>query len=267
MSKQGKKITGLVGWMRHLISVFIACIYTLFISIALLNIATNIAMKFANSSINPILTFTISYIVTFILLVVLLSIFFHLLGILFGFKKNDFFIRTLSTNEYNYLLNHKLIHYTNFLSDDSISEYKSKNKLKITGNSSAKSNYSMHWNEAKERYVWFHQSENLNDEPSLDSFFFSHGTEGIPRKYKIIINPRDIDKTNLYIRPCDNAIILKGDFYGECELNESFNWYNDKIYFWKVLKDNLSLTNFNIIFYFGFRQIIGNMRDLLSNHR
>jgi hypothetical protein len=27
------------------------------------------------------------------------------------------------------------------------------------------------WNDAKERYVWFHQSENNSEESSLDSFF------------------------------------------------------------------------------------------------
>jgi hypothetical protein len=80
------------------------------------------------------------------------------------------------------------------------------------------------------------------------------------------VNPKNINQTNIYIRPSDNAILLKGDFYGECGLKEHFNWYNDKIYFWKIAKESLSLTTFNIVLYFSFRQIVEQIRDFFSKH-
>lgn len=137
-----------------------------------------------------------------------------------------YLLRPLTSEEKVYFKDLYLIHYTNRKL-----AYYNKRTIKITGNDSAMSNYSLPKSKSNESLIWFHQSQNDEIiEPVFESFWFNHSHETIPRKYKIIISTAFVDMQKLYIRDIDGAVALFGDYSGPGLIQKDFNYYNQSIY-------------------------------------
>lgn len=170
---------------------------------------------------------------------------------------NKYYIRRLNEEEYANLLKKRLINYTNYIA--SWDEHK--DIIEIKGNASARSNYSMRWKDAKSPFVWFHQSGCTLNEPDIEGFFSSHLCEA-PRKYKIIINPDNLERENIYIRPWDGSILYKGDYRGKACVETRFKWYSGKVMF-RAIKDGMSLEYLGLMLFVSIKQGLGNLRDLI----
>src|SRR5690606_27170031 len=114
-------------------------------------------------------------------------------------------------------------------------------RIKLYGNKSARSNYRMKYNEKNNSFIWFHQANTINSlEPDFDSFVESHFFEKKQRKYKVIIDFKDIKDKKIYINPVTRNILVSADIiYCEADLHKDFNWYNDRVYYRAVLKSVL----------------------------
>ncbi|QEH68628.1 hypothetical protein [Cellulosilyticum sp. WCF-2] len=156
--------------------------------------------------------------VIFVLVVILINV------IVTGYYliTGKLYVRKLTDDEYDKLMDIQLIHYTNYIEGNSETGYI------IQGNDSARANYSMKFNMAKGYFIWFHKSKNYTCEPEMKSFNFSHSAEK-KRKYKIIINPRELERDRLFIRGIDNSIVYKDQELCVKNIEEDFVWYSNKV--------------------------------------
>lgn len=163
---------------------------------------------------------------------------------LFFRLRGTYYIRPIKNEEYKDLINKKLIHYTNkeiFVKSADESPYR---EIRLVGKISAASNYEMRGIDKRKRFVWFHQEEGSGtNEPNVTSYIFSHGHEVEPRKYKVIIDPSDLDKECIYIRPSNGNIVYKGEVCTKAIVEEDFNCYEDEKY-WRNLRSPILLNDF-----------------------
>jgi len=141
-----------------------------------------------------------------------------------GITDRSYYIRKLKEEEYKDLLSRKLIHYSN-------RKYKfdiETKEIVMEGNNGKVSNYSMKLSETGDSWLWFHQSEGEGEEPIIKSFNFTHSYEE-KRKYKIVVDPKELDKDKTFIRDIDKCIIYKDNEYkGRAEEYTEFNWYSGR---------------------------------------
>ncbi|MEI2357877.1 hypothetical protein [Mesobacillus zeae] len=162
---------------------------------------------------------------------------------------NTYYIRKIKDDEWEKLLAKKLVHYTNYISDKNYKGFLQTGMIQLNGTSKAKSNYVMKFRDKQRPYVWFHTENPFNQgEPELQSFLFSHMFESKPRKYKVIIEPADLNREKVYIRPNNGNVIYSGDLNVKARIDTSFNWYNDKLYLntiiWPSIVSSISITTY-----------------------
>ncbi|MCU5633651.1 hypothetical protein ACS2CQ_23275 [Bacillus cereus group sp. BceL295] len=171
-------------------------------------------------------------------------------------------VRAITNEEYQEIKGRKLIHYTDFFYEEQLINYKQTGLINLIGNSSASSNYRMRYKDKCKKFVWFHiESESEKNEPYFSSFVENHFFEGVPRKYKILINAVDLKKEQLFINPANENVLVLGDVLVKGRIEEKFNWYNDKLYFKSVLG---SAKYILILLPISGQQLLGNLINKLS---
>jgi hypothetical protein len=244
--KVRKKLRGKIGRIRYLIQMFTIMFYTLvliFLAL-LLSIWIDVAI--------PGLPGTISFIILLFGYFILVPLFYPL--------KSLYYIRPITKEEYERLSGRNLIHYTDYLLPSEIEEAERTGRIRLIANDSARSNYNFKFSDATKKFVWFHPSRlDENKEPKFNSFWYSHFGESDPRDYKIIINPMNVDMDRIFIRPIDGAIVIEDDYTGEANIEKTFNWYNDKLYFWRSLW--VSPITFGLVMFIGIKQLMGSVID------
>jgi len=174
-----------------------------------------------------------------------------------------YYIRKISKEEYTRALGSKVIHYTDYISDEDYTEYLQCGKVKLRGTTRATSNYVMPYKGKQEPYVWFHPGDaNYNNEPTIGSFMFTHALDN-PRKYKIVINFNELDKGKMYIRPDNKNIIIKGNVYCRAVLETAFTWFDNKIHLKALLA--LGFKRCFLEVYQTTHKIIGKSLEKLSS--
>lgn len=181
-------------------------------------------------------------------------------GIMFVYKKGGYFARALSANEIEQFQNHYLIHFTDYLGEQEVTEIQQKGIIHLYANGSLEANYSLRGKDRLEKYVWFHLSDRpFSMEPNFKSFWFSHMGESTSRAYKIIIPFSSLAQSKLMIRPYDGAILHRGDFNGPAKLDAVFEWYNSKIYVTHAIR--VKFSSIFAILMNGYRQRVGRRLD------
>lgn len=234
----------------HLVEYMIFFVPLLWITLRVINNINSIALQV----LLGLLTFTMP---------IGLMVVFHGLGTLYYLKSGKYFVRPISDREWDEQKDRNLIHYTDFLTPIEFEHYEKTGFIHLHSNGSRKSNYSMKRDMRSEKFVWFHSSDvNNPNEPNFHSFWNSHFLVMTPRKYKVIITCSELKRDDVYFRPWDNAIILKGDYLGKATIKTSFSWYNEKIYRWEIIKNSLFV--FIIMFYVSIVQMSGAKEDEIA---
>ncbi|MCM3443970.1 MULTISPECIES: hypothetical protein [Metabacillus] len=209
----------------------------------------------------PIITY---FIPAWYLIIPLIS---YVIYRLFQINKT-YFIESITQEKYKEIRDRKLIHYTNKITDKDYQSYLETGLIKLTGSNRAASNYVMRFKDKKQKFVWFHLEDRQNThEPEFLSFIFSHGHESTKRKYKVIVDPKEIDINRIFFRRDNGNIIVKDDLEIPAKIETVFRWYDDKLYI-KHLIAGVILTPFRVYTYcYSFHQLIGKVIDLMLESR
>jgi len=170
-----------------------------------------------------------------------------------------YYIRKISKEEYTRALGSKVIHYTDYISDEDYTEYLQCGKVKLRGTTRATSNYVMPYKVKQEPYVWFHPEDaNYNNEPTIGSFMFTHALDN-PRKYKIIICMSDLQKEKMYIRPDNKNIVIQGHVNCRAIIETDFKWFEEQTHLKALLF--LGFKRFFFEVYQTYHKIYGEILD------
>ncbi|MGG3471646.1 hypothetical protein ABES02_29785 [Neobacillus pocheonensis] len=255
-----KKVRGIIGRVRlylFTISTMLHLILQVVISFAVACLIALVVARFWGTNA------ALSYLLPCCLLVFVL---YNTFGSRFVIVRDGYYMRPITSSEYDLYAGRNLIHYTDYLSVDDIKHYEATNTINLIAHGSKRSNYSMRSEDRAKRFIWFHLSDgNGTDEPDFDSFWTSHFTESSPRTYKFVLPANTFSKEQIYIRPFDKAIAVEGDYVGPIHMMTAFPWYNKKIYFLKSMhfpyKDSL------LFWFIVWLQICGNIADFLDKFR
>lgn len=164
--------------------------------------------------------------------------------------KNNYYITPINEQDYQELIKYKLIHYTNEEISTQISDMDRLPYVSLEGRYSAKSNYNMKLRDKAESFVWFHREKTIGtDEPDTKSYLFSHGSEQVPRRFKVIIDPSQLDREKLFIRPGNRNIVYKGKVFVPAIIRTEFNCYEDKRYWGGFKSISFSLKFWHMFFH------------------
>lgn len=179
---------------------------------------------------------------------------------------NTYYIRKIQDDEWEQILTRKIIHYTNYIADEEYKRFLTTGIISLNGSIKAESNYVMKIKDKRKPHVWFHVEDPLNPgEPDLKSFLFSHMHESTPRKYKVIIEPKELNKTNIFIRPSNGNNIYAGNLAVKAQIETTFNWYNEKLYLKSIIWPSI-ISSITISTYLcSFHQLLGKFMDKLAS--
>jgi hypothetical protein len=181
-------------------------------------------------------------------------------------KGGSYFARELTDEQYTRLQAFNLIHYTDYLGEQDLQTVQENRQVRLYGNGSLESNYSLRGADRYEKFVWFHPSNGPSSkEPDFDSFWFSHMGETSPRAYKLIIPFSSLTRNDLLVRPYDGAILLRGDYSGMAVVETQFEWYNDRVYVLRSMR--VKLLDFFGLFVNAYRQGEGVFEDRRKEER
>lgn len=168
-------------------------------------------------------------------------------------------IRPIREEERVLLSEKKLIHYTDNLGSVDEKYYSTTGKVRLLGNNNPVSNYRLKYRDKLRSFVWFHL-EDQPEEPYLRGFIESHGVESCPRKYKVITKFCDLQGRNIYINPVNKNILIEGDLEVDGQLFTHFNWFDNKIYLFSIIK--YSLVWGTVVWFDIFQKIIGSFLEI-----
>lgn len=134
----------------------------------------------------------------------------------FNYRKDGIVDKLTEEEEEEIKNNCVLVNYCNVLSN-------SKDSVYIKGNVSRAGNYSIKLSESNQPHIWFHKCPKDTEEPDINAFNTNHLLEQ-KRKYKIIIDPKDIDLSRTKIRRSDGSIVYEGNLEVNCKVDEEFVW-------------------------------------------
>ncbi|MCE4052125.1 hypothetical protein [Bacillus sp. Au-Bac7] len=193
------------------------------------------------------------------------------IGFIFGYefflrKRCKYYAYPISNEEFDQLKNVRLIHYSNTMTEDDYEHYTKTGFVRLHAKKSAAKNYVMKFKDKRKEYIWFHQEE-TNEEPNFDSFIFTHAAENKPRKYKIIVELNTIPQERILLRPDNQNIIIIGDLEIPGTIRKEFNFYNQELYHWYLIKHKLELLNGLKVIYVGSHQAYGKLIDYLVSKK
>lgn len=166
-----------------------------------------------------------------------------------------FAFKLITDDEWEHLCEHKVIHYSNFAQEQSNAII-----VHLPAHYSEKTNYLLPREQRNKGFVWFHLSREKNDdEPELYSFLSAHYNEGNPRKYKSVMNIKDLPRDRVYIEKSTGFFLVEGDLSAPAQLFDKFEWYNQKMY-WGYFLESTIFTLVNVG-YFSAVQILGIIKD------
>ncbi|MGG1594744.1 hypothetical protein [Terribacillus saccharophilus] len=148
----------------------------------------------------------------------------------------NFYLKRVSRSYKDKLEDSVIIRYTNNISEDDLELYRKSGYIRIKGVENAATNYVADFDLKREPFIWFHLCKK-GEQPSRDSLLFNHLHEMRPRKYKITINPKELNRDNVYIRPSNNNVAYRGDILVKGEIETEFDWsINSKLHLLYLLK-------------------------------
>lgn len=148
----------------------------------------------------------------------------------------NFYLKRVSRDYKDKLEDSVIIRYTNDISDDDLEFYRKSGYIRIKGVKNAATNYMADFNLKREPFIWFHLCKK-GEEPSRDSLLFNHLHEIRPRKYKITIDLKELNRDKVYIRPSNTNIAYRGDLFVKGEIETQFDWsLNRKLHLLYLLK-------------------------------
>ncbi|WCF11645.1 hypothetical protein NDS46_30325 (plasmid) [Paenibacillus thiaminolyticus] len=247
-----KKVNGGIGRFRYILRSVTIAVYSILLSIFAIIIS---CLMFPDSSTH----------IQFLTFLLITLGYFTIVPLLYPLEKK-FYMHPITEEQHVSLLNKKFIHYTDYLHKEEVEQAKQTGIIRLIANGSVRSNYNFRNKDALKKFVWFHPSrEDDHNEPEFDSFCTAHLTESTPRDYKLIVDPKYIDRSRIYIRDSDGAIAIEGDYIGKAIVIEDFNWYNDKIYFWRSLR--LSPLAWGLFFFLFFKDLYGQYMQIKASKK
>jgi hypothetical protein len=221
---------------------------------------------------NMILTISLLFIIAVICFIKDISFLYVLSGFIIWFIfyeaiirwRRKYYIYPISDQEYEKIKHKTLIHYTNKITDEEYNYYKETGYINLVGTTRATSNYVMPYRDKKVPHVWFHPGQEIeHEEPEISSYLFSHVSEYKPRRYKVLIRLKDLNKNQLFIRPDNQNILMRGNVQIKGVIQKEFQWYNQKIYFKKIVIP--VLRNSMRIYFQSWHQLYGKIIDRLRS--